>query len=269
MINSYGKPFIMGVSGHRDLPEFNSDTPLTHPNIELEATRALTHWLNKLDSTIPVWLYSGCAQGADLLVIRAAEAINRQDKYRNRIRIFPVLAMPAKYLEQDFNVKPDSQYGLDYFKLIIQKYGSDLIVVEHTLSEDEYESATKAGLYENLRNTLYLTQSCFIAKYSHILLAIWNGETAQPSLTNSDEQAISGGTSDAVHYAMNHPVHGATDYLPKPLHQKDNLAEEPHTLIHQIKVFRSKSPGYCETPVEFTQIDELGCHHYLYDKENN
>jgi hypothetical protein len=98
MIQTQGVPIIIGVSGHRDLPAFNESAEQPHLNVELEAKRALTYWLDKLiDTSIPVWLFTGCAQGADLVVVRAAEGLNEEDDYKVCIRNFPILAMPANY----------------------------------------------------------------------------------------------------------------------------------------------------------------------------
>lgn len=272
MIETQGVPIIIGVSGHRDLPAINESAEQPHLNVELEAKRALTYWLDQLiDTSIPVWLFTGCAQGADLVVVRAAEGLNEEGEYKDRIRIFPILAMPANYLEQDFNVKPDSKYGLDYFKDTVKKYSSDVIVMKHPFKgkncNEEYELAKKDIDYGCARNSLYLTQSCFIAKYSNVLLALWNGESEQVSVTGSSPQTISGGTSDAVHYAMNQEVFGATDKIPELIQQKEFLAEEAHTVIHQIKVTREKNKNYSQEPVGFSKIESLVDNHYLYDSD--
>ena len=267
MIESQGVPIIIGVSGHRDLPAFNESAEQPHLDVALEATRALTYWLEQLDDdSIPVWLFTGCAQGADLVVVRAAEAINLKAE-KDRIRIFPILAMPAENLEQDFNVKPDSRYGLDYFKDTVKKYSSDVIVLKSSLTVltyEKYKFAIVDGNYGCDRNSLYLAQSCFIAKYSNILLALWNGESEQLSVTGSSPQTILGGTSDAVHYAMNQEVFGATDKVPELIQQKEFLSEETHTVIHQIKVTREKNINYSQAPVGFSKIESLVDNHYLY-----
>lgn len=269
MIDTQGVPIIIGVSGHRDLPEFNESEEQPHLDVELEAKRALTYWLDQLiDTSIPVWLFTGCAQGADLVVVKAAESLNEEDDYKDRIRIFPILAMPANDLEQDFNVKPDSKYGLDYFKDTVKKYSSDVIVMKHPFKgkncNEKYELAKKDIDYGCARNTLYLAQSCFVAKYSNILLALWNGESEQVTVTGSSPKTISGGTSDAVHYAMNQEVFGATDNVPELIQQKEFLAEETHTVIHQIKVTRKKNKSYSQAPTGFLEIKSLGDNHYLY-----
>lgn len=272
MIDTQGVPIIIGVSGHRDLPVFNESAEQPDLNVELEATRALTYWLDQLDDdSIPVWLFTGCAQGADLVVVRAAEAINLKAE-KERIRVFPILAMPAENLEQDFNVKPDSRYGLDYFKDTVKKYSSDVIVLKSSLTvltDEEYNFAIVDGNYGYDRNSLYLAQSCFIAKYSNILLALWNGESEQVSVTGSSPQTISGGTSDAVHYAMNQEVFGATEKVPELIQQKEFLAEETHTVIHQIKVTRKKNKSYSQAPIGFLEIKSLGDNHYQYNSDRN
>jgi hypothetical protein len=266
MIDTQGVPVIIGVSGHRDLPAFNESAEQPHLDVELEAKRALTYWLGQLDPSIPVWLFTGCAQGADLVVVRAAEGLNEEGEYKGRIRIFPILAMPANYLEQDFNVKPDSRYGLDYFKKAVKKYSSDVIVMKHPFKgencNEEYELAKKDIDYGCSRNTLYLTQSCFIAKYSNVLLALWNGDSAQDE--GNSTETISGGTSDAVRYAMNQEVFGATDNIPELIQQKEFLSEEAHTVIHQIKVTREKNINYSQAPVGFSKIESLVDNHYIY-----
>jgi hypothetical protein len=269
MIETQGVPIIIGVSGHRDLPAFNESAEQPQLNVELEAKRALTYWLDKLiDTSIPVWLFTGCAQGADLVVVRAAESLNEEGDYKGRIRIFPILAMPAENLEQDFNVKTDSGYGLDYFKDTVKKYSSDVIVMKHPFKgkscNEEYELAKKDIDYGCARNRLYLTQSCFVAKYSNVLLALWNGESEQAALTGNTTPMISGGTSDAVHYAMNQEVFGAIDKIPELIQQKEFLAEEAHTLIHQIKVTRKKNKSDSKAPIGFLEIKSLDHNHYIY-----
>src|SRR2546423_9019373 len=155
-------PFMVGVSGHRDLePE------------ELPRLReAVTGFVRQLREQLPdtqLRMIVGMAQGADLLVAQTALALG--------VGVEAVLPMPLEQYAADFD--PATLASLK--KLLRHP---DIRCVE--LSSDSagdallHSAAQRDAMYANLTDTLI--------RRSSLLLALWDGRASH----------LSGGTADTV-----------------------------------------------------------------------
>jgi hypothetical protein len=157
-------PFVVGVSGHRDL---HADT-LEH------LRRALGEILQQLKERLPdseLRIMAGMATGADLLVVQTALELG-----------FGVDAMLPMRLEQyaaDFD--PDS---FDLLKRLLAHPAVRSFAIP--LSTPAEESATAAGI--SLRDARYVALSRTLTRGCSLLLALWDGESS----------ILPGGTADTV-----------------------------------------------------------------------
>ena len=157
-------PFVVGVSGHRDLDAgglaaaraafaaFVADLKRHLPNTELR-------------------IVVGMAEGADLLIARAALDLD--------IRVDAVLPMPLEHYAADFS--PDTLATL-------QELLRDPRVETVELPD---ASATGRGppfADDAARNASYATLTATLIRRSGLLLAIWDGESS----------LLPGGTADTV-----------------------------------------------------------------------
>lgn len=184
-------PFVVGVSGHRDLaPEREQET-------KVYIREALGYWLDQLDAVTPLWVLTGLAAGADSWVAEVALQM-KQESGGERIRVKACLPMPLQHYRQDFEqlgYAPDALSRLDALLETLHAQGEELLVVPSHLTEAQQAHAFADASYGDERNTLYLNQSLFVAKYANVLLALWDGQPAKGS----------GGTADAVAYKLGHP----------------------------------------------------------------
>lgn len=157
-------PFVVGVSGHRDL----------HPDTLQYLRRALGEILQQLKERLPdseVRIMAGMATGADLLVVQIALELG-----------FGVDAMLPMRLEQYA-----ADFDLDSFALLKTLLAHPAV---HSfaipLSAPAEESATAAGI--SLRDARYLALSRTLTRGCSLLIALWDGE---PSV-------LPGGTADTV-----------------------------------------------------------------------
>jgi hypothetical protein len=147
--DNYGPliPIMIGVTGHRDLLKEHV------PALEQKVSDLLTE-LKQLYPTTPMYLLSPLAEGADRLVARVALQCG--------LKLVVPLPMEIEKYIQDF-ASPESQ---SEFKQLLAN------------AEDSYVISTKmadgiTGLSE--RQTCYRRLGLHMAKYSNILISLWNG----------------------------------------------------------------------------------------------
>jgi len=157
-------PFVVGVSGHRDL------NPTDVPRLR----DAVTDFVNQLKRYLPdteLQIIVGMAEGADLLVAQTALDLG--------VRVQAVLPVALEHYSDDFEVQ-----NLALLKGLLAR--PDVRCIElsppgHLLHENGVaERSRRDALYENLTHTLI--------RRSSLLLALWDG---YPSL-------LAGGTADTV-----------------------------------------------------------------------
>lgn len=152
---------IVGITGHRDI--FVED--------EAELRRLVSDQLlalqNEFPST-PLLLLSGLAEGADRLVVHVALELG--------IAFSAVLPMPQEEYCNDFETVESKQ---EFSQLL-----KDAKWVETLPSPPNNNASTRNDCYEQL--------GIYLARYSHVLMALWDGDTTEKT----------GGTSQVVRYFL-------------------------------------------------------------------
>jgi hypothetical protein len=153
-------PFIVGVSGHRDL----------HPETLEALRREVTRFLETLRSYLPdteLRIMAGMAAGADLLVVRTA--------LESGVGVDAVLPMPLEQYAADFD--PEALASLN------------ALLAHPRLHCRELPLAAPAAPADGaVRDLHYSKLSRSLIRGSNLLLTLWDG---QPS-------PLSAGTSDTV-----------------------------------------------------------------------
>ena len=153
---------IVGITGHRDI--FVED--------EAELRRLVSDQLQALKNEFPntpLLLLSGLAEGADRLVVQVAIELD--------IAFSAVLPMPQEEYCNDFETMESKQEFtqlLTYAKWI------------ETLPSPAYNMHTSS------RNDCYEQLGVYLARYSQVLMALWDGDTTEKA----------GGTSQVVRYFL-------------------------------------------------------------------
>jgi hypothetical protein len=152
-------PFVVGVSGHRDL------SPDALPKVR----SAVTEFLRQLRAHLPdteLRIMTGMATGADQLVAQVALDLG--------IEVDAVLPMPLQQYAEDFDAP-----SLQTLEALLGHPG--VRRTELSLpSTEEGGPAHRDALYSNLTQTLIRT--------CNLLLAVWDGESS----------VLPGGTADTV-----------------------------------------------------------------------
>lgn len=157
-------PLIVGVSGHRD----------PHPSSVGRVERQVTAFLDELASLVPhtpVRVMVGMAEGADMLVARAALERNLQ--------VDAVLPMPLEHFASDFGPA-----GLAELERLLAHPGVTHVVLDPPV---ELNGIIPAAHGPD-RDRLYIALSTMLVRKSNLLIALWNGEFS----------ALPGGTADTV-----------------------------------------------------------------------
>ncbi|MDM8557691.1 hypothetical protein [Candidatus Parabeggiatoa sp. HSG14] len=162
-------PITLGITGHRDLREGEKD-------ILREAVRKIFQFIQKHHPNTPLQLFSPLADGADRLVAQVALEEN--------VQLIVPLPMPKDLYEIDFQTH-DSKTEFDELLEKAQEKGQ---VFELPLLEDK----EKIRSYGEARTKQYAFVGAYIARHSHILIALWDGLPLDKS----------GGTSQVVQFRL-------------------------------------------------------------------
>ncbi|URQ90089.1 DUF1273 domain-containing protein [Pseudoalteromonas sp. SCSIO 43101] len=232
-------PFIIGVTGHRDL-----DQPERYKD---DIRKALTFWLDEVDPSTPIWFLSGLAIGADLLATEVALELQETVKDK-KLKIIGCLPMPLENYAMDFEglqYAPAAREKLYNVIAQLKKDENELIEVRHSLSHETYHSAIHDKSYSSARNSLYLNQGLFIAKYSNVLISLWDGKEAKGI----------GGTADIVRYKLGDKVSWPVGTENPALQSTSDFDGQTPGLVHHLLASRHNSGESltinCKT--EFTQ----------------
>lgn len=163
-------PIILGVAGHRDLR--NEDIPILEQKV-----RDIFLKIHNDYPHSPILLLSPLAEGADRLVARVALNLNRG------IKLIAPIPMPIEEYKKDFK-SPESLSEFKELLALTEKY-FELPLVERNTLENIREHGTN-------RDEQYVQVGAYIAKHSHILIALWDG--VEPKLI--------GGTAQAVYFKL-------------------------------------------------------------------
>lgn len=154
-------PIVIGVTGHRDVPQS------AHAQLRETFGRVLERFRTSYPST-PLLVMSALASGADTLA--AEEALDRG------VRVMAVLPMPVEEYERDFTAEQRDRF------LSTLARCWDRVVVPSPAAEHKYVAA-----------------SAYIAQYSHVVVAFWDGLRGRGP----------GGTSDVVRLRLTGSSRGA------------------------------------------------------------
>lgn len=159
-------PFVVGVTGHRDLR--SEDIP------ELE--RQVTSILKKLsdeNGNRPLTLLSPLAEGADQLVARSALDIGA--------RLVVPLPMRRELYEKDFC---DPKVLEEFRRLLSLADDSFVVETGREFTEEEIRE------YGPARDVHYGAVGAYVVRHSAVVIALWNGQPAPAPY----------GTADIVRY---------------------------------------------------------------------
>jgi hypothetical protein len=152
-------PLVVGVTGHRDLREEDVE------QLEQVVGRVLDEFLRRSPAT-PLMILSPLAEGADRLVARVA--------LRRDARLVVVLPMEETLYKETFK----DQKSIDEFQEL-REDAESVVVISHTPCPDDLT-----------RKRQYALAGACVARYSEILLALWDGE----------QEVDTGGTGQVVRF---------------------------------------------------------------------
>jgi hypothetical protein len=202
---SYAVPFIVAVTGHRDL------VPDEIPILRSRVRDCLFSLRYEYPSRIIV-VMSSLADGADRLVAEEALKLG--------MPLSVVLPMPRVWYEEDFT--PES---LEQFAQLCDQAAE---VFELPL----LPGATPRSIAESgpNRTRQYAQLGVFLSAHCHVLLALWDGKPSE----------LLGGTAATIHF-HHHDV--MTGYTPRVTSSKLNLTEDESDLVYHIVCSRDRTGG--------------------------
>ncbi|MCK8080665.1 hypothetical protein [Vibrio sp. 1CM24A] len=220
-------PFIIGVSGHRDVKCLKNRPQQGLDGVKQAIKTCLLEWAAYLGPQTPVWLMSGMAAGSDLIVIEAAEELIHEGWNGGPLKIVPCLPMPQSNFELDF---PSDDVSLQHFRAYQEKYKDNAIVVRSRLPKNRYQSALLDRNYLEDRNSLYLNQGAFLARYSNVLLCLWDGRNSLGS----------GGTGDIAKLKLGLDVEWYIEdtFVNPALRQPENFERHFSGIVQLLEVER-------------------------------
>jgi hypothetical protein len=182
-------PIVIGVTGHRDLRD--QDTALLR-----QAVGDCLAGLRKLCPHTPMVVLSPLAEGADRLVAEVALA--------QGMSLVVPLPMARSAYEEDFADASDAEHGTRSVAQFNDLLGRATRHFEVPHMRSSADSAITT--HGPARDLLYLDAGAYVVRHCHVLIALWDGETADPEPV--------GGTSQIVRYRLNG--------LPEPYAQMPN-----------------------------------------------
>ena len=193
---SGGMPVSMGIVGHRDISEAERSRVVQRLVLFLAAYR-------DRHPRTPIVVLTALAEGADQL---AAEAASNVDG----ATVLAVLPMPVEECRRDFDdphsrARFDSCLAAAHGVIIVSDYWPDAEQISQSFRSSE------------TRDLAYQRCARFISLFSHILIAIWDGE----------EPKLIGGTADTVYHRVPQ-LEGVTPVR----HTEFPTGRPPETTIH-------------------------------------
>src|SRR6266540_1483385 len=165
-------PLVVGATGHRDLRD--QDVPWLEQEIA-DIIAALKRDYLGSDGETPLIVLSALAEGADQLVARVALG--------QGARLVAPLPMPLEEYRRDFapGLRPDALKEFD--RLLGQAVAAPVVPLAagNTLATIRSDQARRDEQYRQV--------GLFIARYCHVLIALWDG---------TDKDGAVGGTGEVV-----------------------------------------------------------------------
>jgi hypothetical protein len=162
-------PIIIGVTGHRDI------RPGDVPRLK-DQVRAILDDLRHKYSTTPFLVLSPLAEGADRLVADVA-----LEKGARLVVPFP---LPREEYKSDFETKESK---VEFSELLGQAWKCFEIPLVNGSTHPSIADA------DSERDKHYTQVGAYIARHSHILIALWDGE----------QTGLEGGTAQIVDFKLN------------------------------------------------------------------
>lgn len=215
-------PLVIGVSGHRD----------PHPAALPQLSRHVDEFLADLKRRLPdteLRIMTGMAQGADLLVARAAAKAG--------CKVDAVLPMPLERYVEDFDAESAAA-----LRALLKDPAVTCTVLSAPPGSDRDapHGGGRSVFYANL--TQVLTAKC------NLLLALWDGQTSH----------LEGGTADTVlRYlgARSHPGHDDSDIEFQGANAAAEAAWGPH-FVYWVPTPRGDGAAVPSEPGYLTGIGE-------------
>lgn len=170
-------PFVIGVTGHRDLRE--EDEPALRRETAT-AIRRLKHDYLGDDPNTPIVILSALAEGADSLVAEVALE-------HGAILIAPLPMEEAEYRE-DF--KPDGALRAGANDKLTELLGCSVARIEMPYRDSSSRETVRSD--PDKRADQYQDAGLYIVNNCHVLVALWNGE-----------KGLKGGSSEMVDFKLN------------------------------------------------------------------
>ena len=211
-------PLVIGVTGHRNL----------HPEeMELlqDQVRQLLRFLQQRYPDTPLLLLSPLAEGADRLVAKVALA--------EKIRLIVPLPLPVAEYQRDFDTPALRQ---EFTELLEQ--AEDVFELPQ-LSADISQKKSEA------RNLQYVLVGAYVARHSHILIALWDGKT------DSDSAHAWGSTYQVIQFRLSGDMTGLPEAYKPSLNPLDLI--DTGKVCH-FKVSRSNDPSRALDAGELTLL---------------
>jgi len=202
---SYAVPFIVAVTGHRDL------VPDEIPILRSRVRDCLFSLRYEYPSRIIVVL-SSLADGADRIVAEEAVKLG--------MPLSVVLPMPRALYEEDFTPESREQFAQlcdvasEVFELPILPGATARSIAEHGPA----------------RTRQYAQVGVFLSAHCHVLLAVWDGKDSE----------LMGGTAATVRFHHHDVMPG---YTPRVTSSKLNLTEDESDLVYHIVCSRDRPDG--------------------------
>ena len=219
-------PFIIGISGHRDIANLANNPDLGIVGVKCAIKECLNFWKKKIGKYTPIWLITGMAEGADLLAIEAVRELVAEGWQEAYIKVIPCLPMPQHAFEMDLS----SRDTLKIFKSYMVDYTDNTITLKSNLPETRYQAALIDLLYGRDRASLYMNLAGFLARTCNVILCLWDGLDGNGS----------GGTADVVKLKLGMEVNWPIEdeYISKALQQPESLDRHFGGVVQHIPVDR-------------------------------
>lgn len=150
----YEVPFVVGITGHRDLPP--AQLPMIRATVE-----SLLRRLREANPQVQLQVLCSMADGADLLVAEVAQALG--------IEVLALLTFPEDVCRSDL-LSDDARAAFDRVMLRAERLLLPLLPgVTHELLQADSAQATEA------RDRQYQRAALLQARYCSLLIAIWDG----------------------------------------------------------------------------------------------
>jgi hypothetical protein len=161
-------PITIGITGHRDLRE--EDIPILERSLDEIFRR-----ISKQCPASPIHIISALAEGADRIAVKIALS--------RGMKVIVPLPMKRELYEQDFTTEESKQEFDDLLRKAEECF--ELPLLTGTIEEDIRN-------HGEARDKQYAFVGAYIARYSHAIIALWDGDTKE----------LTGGTSYVVGFKL-------------------------------------------------------------------